>query len=52
MAAEAQAHVLADEMGIRVIGSYDPRPFGLTPQDYIDERHLRPEALGRLESPL
>lgn len=50
-AAEAAARSLAAEMGIKVIGGYDPRPFALTPADYIDERHLRPEVLRRLESP-
>jgi hypothetical protein len=49
-AAEAAARALAAEMGIKVIGGYDPRPFALTPYDYIDERHLRPEVLQRLEA--
>jgi len=49
-AAEATARQLAAEMKIEVVGGYDPRPFKLTPYDYIDERHLRPEAIHRLEA--
>jgi hypothetical protein len=48
-AAEAAARELAAERKIAVIGGYDPRPFKLTAYDYLDERHLRPESIRRLE---
>ena len=47
--AEAAAREPAADRKIAVIGGYDPRPFKLTAYDYLDERHLRPESIRRLE---
>jgi hypothetical protein len=49
-AAESAARRLAAELNLKVIGGYDPRPFSLKAKDYIDERHLQPASLQRLET--
>ena len=42
---EAYANELAEQYGVRVIGSYDPTVVGVTDADYYDCRHLRHSAM-------
>ena len=39
---------MAARTGARLLGGYDPAPFGVTGRDYYDESHLRPGPLERL----
>ena len=39
---------LSARVGVRIVGSYDPRAAGVTPRDFFDGDHLRPEALARI----
>jgi hypothetical protein len=48
MAVEAELRAMAERTGARVVGSYDPRPYGIVTRDFFDEDHLRPEPLARL----
>jgi hypothetical protein len=50
MAIEAELRAIAQRTGANVLGSYDPRPFGIVTRDFFDEDHLRPEPLSRLVS--
>jgi hypothetical protein len=45
---EGYVRDLGKRFHLDVIGSYDPRPFDLTWSDYLDEMHLRKEALTAL----
>jgi hypothetical protein len=47
---EAELRAMAARTGSTVVGSYDPRPLGITTRDFFDEDHLRPEPLARLVS--
>ena len=48
MAVERELRVMSARSGVRLVGSYDPRPFGISARDFFDESHLRPSALARL----
>jgi hypothetical protein len=50
MAVETEVRALAARTGAQVVGSYDPRPLGITTRDFFDEDHLRPEPLSRVVS--
>jgi len=45
---EARARLLAREEGVTVYGSYDPRPFGCLPDEFLDGIHPKPEGLARI----
>lgn len=45
---EARIRSLAANYGIRIRGSLDPRRIGVKEEDYVDEVHLRREAIERL----
>jgi hypothetical protein len=47
---EASLRTMAARTGARLVGSYDPRPYGLTARDFFDESHLRPGPLATLVS--
>ena len=49
-AVSAATHSLATHLGsnAEVIGSYDPRMFGLTPSDFYDDMHLTRTAIARV----
>lgn len=46
--AEAWYRTLAAKQNVRVIGSFDPAPFGLTSTDFYDGMHCKPEVVVRL----
>lgn len=48
VAVETELRAMASRVGVRVVGGYDPRPFGLRTEEFFDETHLRPEALARV----
>jgi hypothetical protein len=45
---ERELRAMAARTGVQIVGSFDPRPFGITTRDFFDESHLRPEPLARL----
>jgi hypothetical protein len=45
---ETHARNLARRLGLEVIGSFDPRPFALTSQDFTDAGHLQMRALHKV----
>jgi hypothetical protein len=45
---ETQAREIAARLDVRLIGSFDPRPFELGPQDYLDEMHLGLSGVSKL----
>lgn len=47
---ERDVRAMAARTGADVVGSYDPRPLGMTTIEFFDETHLRPEPLARLFS--
>ncbi|MEO6525224.1 MAG: hypothetical protein ABIP93_01230 [Gemmatimonadaceae bacterium] len=47
-AVEADLRAMSARSGASLLGSYDPKPSGMTTRDFFDESHLRPEALARL----
>jgi hypothetical protein len=47
-AVEADLRAMSARVGVRVVGSYDPRVAGVTDRDFFDGDHLRPEPLARL----
>lgn len=42
---EEYAHTIANDYGIKVIGSYNPYIIGISNSDYLDSRHIRHEQL-------
>lgn len=47
-AVDAAIRLQAAELGVEVVGSFDPRPLGLKAQDFQDSLHLQPEALDKV----
>ena len=45
---ESYARDLGSRLGVEVVGSYDPRPFGLTGHDFSDDTHVEPAGLSSL----
>lgn len=45
---EAWVRAQAAQRNGRVIGSFDPRPFGMGPELFHDDKHMRAEAIGLL----
>jgi hypothetical protein len=45
---ERELRAMAARTGVQIVGSYDPRAYGITTHDFFDESHLRPDALARL----
>ena len=45
---EREVRAMAARTGVRVSGSYDPRRAGVATHEFLDEDHLRPEALARI----
>lgn len=45
---ETDVRKMAKRLGIPLMGSYDPRPLGLGPADYLDQMHIAKHALARL----
>jgi hypothetical protein len=48
VALEAELRAMAGRVGVRVVGGYDPRRFGLRTEEFFDETHLRPDGLARV----
>lgn len=48
MDAEAVYRDIGQRLGIDMIGGYDPRPFGLSEQDFLDDLHPRRDAFVKL----
>ena len=45
---ETAVRALAEKTGVRLIGSFDPRPFTLTYKDFLDEMHVSKLAFNRI----
>ena len=45
---EIYARNFGSRTGIEVVGSYDPRPFGLTSRDFNDDNHVGQAGLSSL----
>jgi hypothetical protein len=49
-AVEIRAREIASRRNIPVLGSFDPRPMGFRPNDFLDSAHLSASALSRLKT--